>query len=102
MLAASAIVVLVTAVTMDITLRRIWENSLREEIRRELTAKARLFANRVESDHQHSLQDIAAQEAQAAGARATIVDSTGKVLADSETDPSTMEDHFSRKEFVTA
>jgi hypothetical protein len=47
MLAASAIVVLVTAVTMDITLRRIWENSLREEIRRELTAKARLFANRV-------------------------------------------------------
>jgi two-component system phosphate regulon sensor histidine kinase PhoR len=102
MLAASAIVVLVTAVTMDITLRRIWESSLRDEIRRELTAKTRLFANRVEIDRPHSLQDIAAQEAQAAGARATIIDPTGTVLADSEADPATMENHRTRKEFIAA
>src|ERR1700752_4733543 len=102
MLAASAILVLVTAVTMDITLRRIWESSLRDEIRRELTAKTRLFANRVEIDRPHSLQDIAAQEAQAAGARATIIDPTGTVLADSEADPATMENHRTRKEFIAA
>ena len=102
MLLASAVVVLVTAVTMDVTIRQVWENSLREEIRRELSAKTRMFANRVEIDQQHSLQDIAAQEAQAAGARATIIDPSGKVLADSEADPAVMENHRGRKEFVAA
>ena len=102
MLAAAAVVVLVSAITMDITIRHVWESSLRDEIRRELTAKTRMFANRVEIDQQHSLQDIASQEALAAGARATIIDPTGKVLADSEADPANMENHRTRKEFAAA
>src|SRR5215469_781636 len=98
-----AFVVLVTAVTLDISIRRAWETSLRDEIQRSLTAKTRLFANRVESDRNtHSLQDIASQEGQAAGARATIIDPTGKVLADSESDAASMENHRERKEFVSA
>jgi two-component system phosphate regulon sensor histidine kinase PhoR len=98
-----AFVVLVTAVTLDISIRRAWETSLRDEIQRSLTAKTRLFANRVESDRNtHSLQDIAAQEGQAAGARATIIDPTGKVLADSESDAASMENHRERKEFASA
>jgi two-component system, OmpR family, phosphate regulon sensor histidine kinase PhoR len=98
-----AFVVLVTAVTLDISIRRAWENSLRDEIQRSLTARTRLFANRVEVDRAtHSLQDIAAQEAQAGGARATIIDPTGKVLADSEADPASMENHSQRKEFAAA
>jgi two-component system phosphate regulon sensor histidine kinase PhoR len=98
-----AFVVLVTAVTLDISIRRAWETSLRDEIQRSLTAKTRLFANRVESDRNtHSLQDIASQEGQAAGARATIIDPTGKVLADSESDAASMENHRQRKEFVSA
>jgi two-component system, OmpR family, phosphate regulon sensor histidine kinase PhoR len=102
MLASAALVVVVAAITMDITIRRAWEGSLRDEIQRGLTAKTRLFANRVEIDRQHSLQDIAAQEAQAAGARATIIDPTGQVLADSEADPASMENHRGRKEFIAA
>ena len=102
MLAALALVVLVTAITLDISIRRAWETSLRDEIQRSLTAKTHLFANRVEIDRQHSLQDIASQEAQAAGARATIIDPTGKVLADSEADAASMENHRTRKEFVSA
>jgi len=61
-----------------------------------------MFAHRVEADRQHSLSDIAAQEGQAAGARATVIDPTGKVLADSEADPGTMENHAHRREFVSA
>ncbi len=103
MLAAAALVVLIAAVTMDVTIRRVWESSLRDEIQRGLTARARLFANRVETDRgQHSLQDITSQEAQAAGARATIIDPTGQVLADSEADPKNMENHRGRKEFMAA
>jgi two-component system phosphate regulon sensor histidine kinase PhoR len=97
-----AFVVLVTAVTLDISIRRAWETSLRDEIQRSLTAKTRLFANRVETDHQHSLQDITSQEGQAANARATIIDPTGRVLADSEAEPSSMENHRQRKEFASA
>jgi two-component system, OmpR family, phosphate regulon sensor histidine kinase PhoR len=102
MLAAAGIVVVIAAVTMDLAIRRVWESSLRDEIQRGLTARARLFADRVESDHKQSLQDLTSQAALAAGARATVIDPTGQVLADSETDAKSMENHRSRKEFMAA
>ena len=49
---------------------------------------------------QQPWKDIASQEAQAAGARATIIDAQGKVLADSEADAASMENHAARPEFV--
>jgi len=61
-----------------------------------------LFAHSVETDRQRPLQDIAAREGQAAGARATLIDPTGKVLADSEADASSMENHAERREFKAA
>src|ERR1700689_4807737 len=79
-----------------------WEASLRAEIERSLTQKTLLFAHRVETDHSHSLAEIAAQEGQAAGARATIIDASGKGLADSETNPTGMESDGTRPEFVAA
>ena len=102
LLAAFALVVLVTAFTLDTSIRRAWEASLRDEIQRHLTQKTLLLAHRVEIDRQHSLQDIIAQEGQAAGARATVIDPTGRVLADSETDPSSMENHTQQKEMKAA
>jgi two-component system, OmpR family, phosphate regulon sensor histidine kinase PhoR len=103
LLVSFALVVLITAVALDIVIRRAWEASLRDEIQRSLIAKTRLFANRVEIDRsQHSLQDIASQEGQAAGARATVIDPTGRVLADSEADPGSLENDRGQKEFVSA
>src|SRR5271154_2515797 len=96
------LVIGVTAITLQLTVHKVWERTLREQIERNLKQKTLMFAYRVEADRQHSLADITAQEAQAAGARATVIDPTGKVLADSETDPSTMENHAQRKEFVAA
>ena len=92
----------VTAITLQLTVHRVWERTLREQIGRNLKEKTLMFAHRVEADRQHSLADITAQEGQAAGARATVIDPTGKVLADSEADPSTMENQASRSEFVAA
>lgn len=102
LLAAFVIVIVAAMVTLDFSIRRAWEASLTQEIERNLTQKVAMFAHRVETDRQHSLPDIAAQEAQAAGARATVIDHEGKVLADSEANPSTMENHAHRKEFVAA
>jgi len=102
LLTAFVLVIAAVTVTLDFSIRRAWENSLREEIERNLTQKTLMFAARVNSDRQHTLQDIAGQEGQAGGARATIIDVEGKVLADSEAVASTMENHAQRPEFVAA
>jgi two-component system, OmpR family, phosphate regulon sensor histidine kinase PhoR len=96
------LVIAVTAATLQFTVHEVWERTLREQIERNLKQKTLMFAARIEVDRQHSLADIASQEGQAAEARATVIDPTGKVLADSEVDPATMENHAQRREFVAA
>src|ERR1022692_41712 len=96
------LVIGVTAITLQLTVHKVWERTLREQIKLNLQQKTLMFAHRVETDRQHSLADIASQEGQAAGARATVIDPTGKVLADSEANPTTMENHGHRREFVAA
>jgi two-component system phosphate regulon sensor histidine kinase PhoR len=91
-----------TAITLQLTVHRVWERTLREQIKLNLKQKTLMFAHRVETDRQHSLAVITSQEGQAAGARATVIDPTGKVLADSEADPNTMENHAQRQEFIAA
>ncbi|HKV79557.1 MAG TPA: ATP-binding protein [Candidatus Sulfotelmatobacter sp.] len=102
LLAVFLIVIAATAAILDVMLGNAWEGSLRTEIERNLKQKTLLFAHRVEIDHTHTLAEIAAQEGQAAGARATVIDASGKVLADSESDPVQMENHAKRVEFAAA
>ncbi len=102
LMGAFALVIVAATATLDFTIRRDWEDSLRQQIQRNLTEKTLMFANRVNYDRDHNLQDITSQEAHAAGARATVVDATGKVLADSEADAGQLENHAQRPEFVSA
>ena len=102
LLAVFLIVIAATAVILDVMIGNAWEASLRAEIQRNLTQKTLLFAHRVENDKTRSIAEIAAEEGQAAGARATVIDASGKVLADSQTDPGKMENHAGRKEFAAA
>jgi len=96
------LVIAVTAIILQWTVHNVWEHTLHDQIERDLKQKTQMFAYRVEADRQHTLADVTSQEGQAAGARATVIDPTGKVLADSEADPSTMENHAQRKEFIAA
>ena len=102
LLAVFLVVIAATALILDAMIGKAWEASLRAEIERTLTQKTLLFAHRVETDRSHSLAVIAVQEGQAAGARATIIDADGKVLADSEAEPTSMENHAHRAEFEAA
>jgi two-component system phosphate regulon sensor histidine kinase PhoR len=103
LLAAFAVVIAAATVTLDFSIRRAWESSLRQEIDRSLRQKTLMFANRVNGvDREHNLQDIVSQEGQAAGARATVIDVTGKVLADSEATASIVDNHAQQPEFVAA
>jgi two-component system phosphate regulon sensor histidine kinase PhoR len=102
LLAVFLLVIAATAITMDFVLGSAWEGSLRSQIERSLTEETLLFAHRVKNDHTHSWTEIAAEEGHAAQARATIIDTSGKVLADSESNPANMENHATRPEFVAA
>ena len=103
LLAVFIVVIAASAFTLDFVLGSAWETSLRAEIERSLTQKTLLFAHRVEADRgAHSLAEIAAQEAQAAGARATIIDASGKVLADSEFNPAGTGNDAAGAEFAAA
>ena len=89
-MAAFVAVIAAATLTLDISIRHTWENSLRGNIERLLVQNAQGFALRIENDHQHSLQQMAEEEARITETRATIIAHDGSVLADSEADPKTM------------
>src|ERR1700688_1662991 len=102
LLVACLAIVWVRPITISYSVNRYWQGVMREEITRSLTEKARMFAARVDTDRLHKIDDITSQEAQYAGARATVIDGNGKVLADSEVSVATLEYEGRRPEFATA
>ena len=72
------------------------------EIETSLRQKTLMFASRVQEAPPASLNQITKQAAAAADARVTVIDASGKVLADSEANPGEMENHAGRPEFVAA
>ncbi len=102
LLAAFLLVIAAVTIILDLSVRRAWERSLREEIERALSQKTRLFAQRVQAEPSRPLAELTRQLATAAEARATVIDKDGNVLADSEADPAHMENHATRPEFAAA
>ncbi len=99
---AALVIIAACTLTLDVLIRHSWENMLRGEIETSLRQKTQMFATRVESSPPSSLSEITTQAARAADARVTVIDSSGKVLADSEADAAKMENHSTRPEFVSA
>ncbi len=102
LLLAFVVVIAVATVTLDFTIRNAWERSLYQQIELSLTQKTQLFAGLVQTDKQHTLQQIVDEQARVADARCTVIDKSGRVLADSEANASTMENHAQRPEFIAA
>src|SRR5215471_16248246 len=101
-MAAFVAVIAAATLTLDFSIRHTWESSLRDDLERRLVQNAQGFALRVANDHQHSLQQMAMEEAQITDTRTTVITRDGVVLADTEADPKTMENHAGRPEIVTA
>ena len=101
-LGAFVAVIAAATLTLDISIRRTWENAVRNDIERVLVQNAQGFALRVQNDHEHSLQQMANEEARITETRVTIIARNGVVLADTEADPKTMENHAARPEVVAA
>jgi len=99
---AALLIILAVTATLDMAIRRAWENSLRQQIALALTQKAQMFAGRMVSVRNPGLGAIATQVARMANARATVIDRNGTVLADTEANPDAMENHATRPEFRAA
>jgi two-component system phosphate regulon sensor histidine kinase PhoR len=99
---AALVIIGACTLSVDVLIHKAWENMLRREIDTSLRQKTEMFALRVQATPQESLQDIAEQTSQAAGTRITIINSSGKVLADTEAKPDLMENHARRPEFIAA
>lgn len=95
-------VIAAATLTLGFSIRYTWESTLRNDIERLLVQNARGFALRVENDKQHSLQEMAIEESRITETRVTIIARDGGVLADSEADPKTMENHSGRPEVIDA
>jgi len=101
-LLAFGLIILAATLTFDLTIRRMWERSVESNIERLLVQNVQGFALLTQDDHRHSLQEIVMEEARITSNRATIIARDGIVLADSEADPKTMENHAGRPEIVAA
>jgi two-component system phosphate regulon sensor histidine kinase PhoR len=99
---AALVVIAACTISLDLLIGRAWERMLRSQIETSLQQKTRMLATRLQGVPSADLAPIVKQASQASGARVTVIDSTGTVLADSEANPATMENHAARPEFAAA
>jgi two-component system, OmpR family, phosphate regulon sensor histidine kinase PhoR len=99
-----ALVIAAATLSLDVAITHAWESSLRQQIEGNLRQKTAMFALRVAAAPLSStdLKQLARGIAEASGARATVIDSQGQVLADSDATPEKMENHSRRPEFQAA
>ena len=102
LLAAFVAVIFVATLALDLSVRKAWEESLFQEIHTALVQKVRVLADEVEHERQRPITELAQQFGDAVDARVTIIDSSGRVLADTRAHPNEMENHATRPEFVAA
>ena len=102
LLAAFVAVVVVATLALDLSVRKAWEESLFQEIRTGLVQKTRALADKVENERQRPVAELARQYGDAVDARVTIIESSGRVLADTRANPNEMENHATRPEFIAA
>ena len=102
LLLAFVAVIVVATLALDLSVRKAWEESLFQEIHTGLVQKARALADKVEHEPQRPIAETAHEFGNAVDARVTIIDSSGRVLADTRANPNDMENHATRPEFVAA
>lgn len=94
----------VAALGVDQLVTRVSTQDLRQNLEQSLQEKALIAQTVLQDRPVERYPDIAHDIARRAAARVTVISSNGTVLADSEADPHTMENHAtpSRPEFIAA
>jgi two-component system phosphate regulon sensor histidine kinase PhoR len=99
-----ALVIAAATLTLDVAITHAWRSSLRQQIESNLRQKTAMFALRVAATPLSSadLKPVVQSIAEVSGARATVIDRRGQVLADSGATAEKMENHARRPEFQAA
>jgi len=96
-----ALMIAATLVVVDFAVTRAWSGAMNAEIENTMRSRAQLFAQHA-AECTQTPQQLVNETAQASGARATIIDRDGRVLADSEAAAASMENHSTRPEVLQA
>jgi len=102
LLASAFLLIAVTLVTLDFYLSRYTGRREVQSVEQRLEAQARILQTDVPNLPRPQMEDWARQAARRSGARITMVDPKGVVLADSSQDPGSMENHATRPEIQEA
>jgi two-component system phosphate regulon sensor histidine kinase PhoR len=98
------LVIAAIVLTLDIGITHAWAGSLRRQIENNARQSTAMFARQIAAAPLSSanLKQATQSFAEASGARATVVDSQGRVLADSSGDSDEMGSQLRRPEFQAA
>jgi two-component system, OmpR family, phosphate regulon sensor histidine kinase PhoR len=96
------VMIAIAAYAVAHNVENFWHNALQQELTRNLTEKAQMFAGRIEADHVTAIADIVSEEGLRSGARATVIDANGKVIADSQAPAVSLENEGALPEFSAA
>ena len=88
--------------SLEVYLSSEVRNSYISNLNKSLAVQAALIADRVPSTFSGNLDDFCKRFKEQTGARITIIDSSGKVLGDSDEPSDTMENHADRPEIKEA
>ena len=94
----AAVLIVVLGEYLSITIKNNYISKLRES----LTTESRLIAEDIPLSFQDNLDDFCKKYRDKTGARITIIDSSGRVLGDSDEPSSLMENHSNRPELIEA
>jgi len=101
-LSSFLLMIAVAAYAIAHNVEGFWHNTFEQELTRNLTQKAQMFASRIDADHGTPIAEITSEEGLLAGARATVVDANGKVVADSQAPAPSLENEGALPEFGAA
>ena len=92
---------LLAAISLDYFATQVTKNTYIQNLTGQLTEKCRILALTIRNPESLTVDDLRRLET-AAGGRITVVRADGKVLADSEANPASMENHRTRPELIRA
>ena len=92
----------ITAIGVQYLVTRVTERSYMEELRRGLESQARIADLSLRDSPPGTVNRTVRDIAIRAGVRVTLIREDGSVVADTDADPSTMENHATRPEFALA
>src|SRR6184192_2843708 len=96
-------VVGVSTAALDILVRRSWEASLSAQLQRDLEDKVQMFAGRANRESSSiPFQQLTTEVATTTHTRTTIIDRSGRMLANSEANSTEIENHTTQPEFISA